>query len=165
MQETPLEQAPGGGEPEAVDLVVDRGLLLDVGVGLGNVGLGLVVVVVGDEVLDGVSREERLELLVELGGESLVVGEDDRGPVHLRDHGGHGERLPGAGHAEEHLVLVPALEPVQELGDRPRLVSPGLEVAHQLEPGVGLGRGEVRLGGPPDGAQATASGRRVIPTS
>ena len=54
----PLEQAARGGEAQPVDLVVDRGFLLDVGVGLRDVGLGLVVVVVGDEVLDGVLREE-----------------------------------------------------------------------------------------------------------
>jgi len=40
-----------------------RGLLLDVGVGGRDVRLGLVVVVVGDEVLDRVVREEALELL------------------------------------------------------------------------------------------------------
>jgi len=51
-----------------VDLVVDERVLLDVGVRLRDVGLGLVVVVVGDEVLDRVLREERLELSVQLGG-------------------------------------------------------------------------------------------------
>ena len=54
-----LEEAPGGGEAQPVDLLVDRGLLLDVGVRLRDVGLGLVVVVVGDEVLDGVARGRR----------------------------------------------------------------------------------------------------------
>jgi len=44
--------------PEALHLLVQGGILLDVGVCLRDVGLGLVVVVVGDEVLDGVVREE-----------------------------------------------------------------------------------------------------------
>ena len=39
----------------------------------GHVGLGLVVVVVGDEVLDRVVREELAELAVQLRGERLVV--------------------------------------------------------------------------------------------
>ena len=39
----------------------------------GHVGLGLVVVVVGDEVLDRVVREELAELPVELRREGLVV--------------------------------------------------------------------------------------------
>ena len=44
----------------------------------GQVRLGLVVVEVADEVLDRVVREELAELGVELGGERLVVGEDER---------------------------------------------------------------------------------------
>jgi hypothetical protein len=58
--------------PQPLDLVVDRGVLLDVGVGGGDVGLGLVVVVVADEVLDGVVGEELPELVGQLGGEGLV---------------------------------------------------------------------------------------------
>ena len=52
-----------------------------IGVGARDVGLGLVVVVVGDEVLDRVVGEEVLELAVELGGERLVGGEDEGGAL------------------------------------------------------------------------------------
>ena len=48
------EQRRRGGVAQAVDLLVDRRVLLDVEVPRGHVGLGLVVVVVRDEVLDGV---------------------------------------------------------------------------------------------------------------
>ena len=48
------EQRRGRGEPQARDVVVLRGVLLDVEIGLRDVRLGLVVVVVGDEVLDRV---------------------------------------------------------------------------------------------------------------
>ena len=44
--------------PQSVDVVVPGRVLLDVEVSLRDVGLGLVVVVVGDEVLDGVVGEE-----------------------------------------------------------------------------------------------------------
>jgi hypothetical protein len=47
-----------------VDLLVDLGFLLDEGVGARDVGLGLVVVVVGDEILHRVLGEEALELAV-----------------------------------------------------------------------------------------------------
>jgi hypothetical protein len=40
---------------------------------LRDVGFGLIVIVVADEILDGVLGEEFLELLVKLGRESLVV--------------------------------------------------------------------------------------------
>ena len=79
-----LEQGAGGRMAHAVDLLVDGRFLLDVGVGARDVGLGLVVVVVGDEVLDGVVGEEALHLAVELGGERLVGGEDQGGAVGVR---------------------------------------------------------------------------------
>ncbi len=58
----PTHDRTGRGVTQPVDLVVDRRVLLDVGVGRGEVRLGLVVVVVGDEVLDPVLREELSEL-------------------------------------------------------------------------------------------------------
>ena len=76
-----LEQGLGRRVAHPVDLVVDERVLLDVGVDLRDVGLGLVVVVVGDEVLDRVLGEERLELAVELGGQRLVGRHDQRGPL------------------------------------------------------------------------------------
>ena len=100
-----LEEGAGGGEAELVELVVDGGFFFDVEVAGGDVGLGLVVVVVGDEVLDGVVGEELFELVIELGGEGLVVGEDEGGAVGLLDDLGHGEGLAGAGDAEQDLVF------------------------------------------------------------
>ena len=79
------EQGRGGGVPQPVDLVVHRRVLLDVGVRRGDVGLGLVVVVVGDEVLHAVVREELAELVGELGGERLVRGQHEGGLLHLLD--------------------------------------------------------------------------------
>ena len=57
------------------------GVLLDVRVGRGQVRLGLVVVVVRDEVLDGVVGEELAELVAELRGERLVVRDHERRPL------------------------------------------------------------------------------------
>ena len=99
----------------------------------GHVGLGLVVVVVADEVLDGVLREEAPELLVELGRQRLVVHHDQRRAVHARHDLGHGERLARAGHAEQHLPRVAAVEARVKLGDGARLVAAQLEVGHEGE--------------------------------
>ena len=96
--------------PHAVDLLVDRGFLLDVGVGARDVRLGLVIVVVGDE-LDGVVREKPLDLAVELGREGLVGGQDQGRALGLRDHLGHGEGLARTGDAEEDLGAVARLMP------------------------------------------------------
>ena len=67
-----LEQRARRRMAHAVDLLVDRGFLLDIGVGARDIGFRLVVVVIGDEILDRVLREEAPELAIELGGKRLV---------------------------------------------------------------------------------------------
>ena len=98
-----------------------------------NVGFGLVVVVVADEILDRVLRKEPSELLIELRGQGLVVDHDERGPVHLGDHLGHGEGLAGAGDAQQHLALIAPREALHELGNGARLVPLQLEVGDEFE--------------------------------
>ena len=78
-----LHQARRRAQPQPVDVLVDRRVLLDVRVGRRDVRFRLVVVVVRDEVLDGVVREEALELSVELRRERLVVRQHERRPAVL----------------------------------------------------------------------------------
>jgi hypothetical protein len=115
----------GGGRPQsqAVDILVDACVLLDERITRGDVRLRLIVVVVRDEVLDGVRREERLELTVQLRGQRLVVRQHERRSSPLRDDVGHGHRLPGARDAEQRLKAVTAREPLGQLDDRARLIT------------------------------------------
>ncbi len=82
----PGEERVGRGVAQPLHLLVDRGVLLDVGVRLRYVRLGLVVVVVRDEVLDGVVRQELAELVRQLGGQGLVRGHHQGGALELLDH-------------------------------------------------------------------------------
>ena len=116
-----------------VDLLVYRGVLLDIGVAARHIGLGLVVVVIGDEVLDRVVREETPHFAVELGGKRLVGRQDQGGARDLPDDVRHGEGLARAGDPEQHLFAVPVVDSRDELGDRLRLVARGLEVRDDLE--------------------------------
>ena len=129
----PGEQRARGGVAQPVDLVVDRAVLLDVRVGGREVRLGLVVVVVADEVLDPVLREHLPELGRELRGQRLVRREHERGPLRVRDHVRDREALARAGDAEERLETVAVLEPVTERGDRLRLIARGLHFGDELE--------------------------------
>ena len=122
-----LEQRPRGRVAHAVDLLVDVGFLLDIGVGARDVGFGLVIVVVGDEILDGVVGEEALELAVELRGQRLVGREDQSRPLGRLDHLGHGEGLARAGDAEQHLVALLGANALDQLLDRLRLIALRLE--------------------------------------
>ena len=117
------EQRARRAEPQARDVVVLRRVLLDVEVRLRDVRLGLVVVVVGDEVLDRVLREELAELVAELRGERLVVGDHERGPLELLHHPGHRRRLARPGRAEQRLAAVSGPQRRGELGDGLGLVA------------------------------------------
>ena len=146
-----LQQRAGGGVAHAVDLLVDRRFLLDVGVGARHVGFGLVVVVVGDEILDRVVGEEALELAVELGGQRLVGGQHQGRALGGLDHLGHGEGLAGAGDAEQHLVALVLADAGHQLGDGGGLVALRLQVRDDPEGDAALAllgpRGTVRREG------------------
>ena len=114
--------------PHAVDLLVDRGFLLDIGVGARDVGFGLVVVVVGDEIFDRVVGEERLELAVELRGQRLVRRQDQRRALRRLDHLGHGEGFARSRHAKKNLRAVVALDAFDQFADRLGLVALRLEL-------------------------------------
>ena len=133
----PLKEGAGGGVAQLLDLGVDVGFFLDVGVTARDVGLGLVVVVVADEILDGVFREEFLELGGQLGGQSLVMGEHQRRALDALDHVGDGEGLAGAGYAEQSLRTVAVLDALKELIDGAGLTAGRLKVGADLESRAG----------------------------
>ena len=128
-----FEKRAGGGHAQLVQLVVDRRLFLDINVACGNVSLRLIIIVVADEVLHRVVGEEVAELVVELRGQGLVMGQHQSGPVHGLDHLGHGESLARARHSEQHLVLLAVLHSAKELLDCHGLVTAGLVVGTQLK--------------------------------
>ncbi|MEY9489336.1 hypothetical protein RKD26_005130 [Streptomyces calvus] len=127
------EQRVGRGVAQPLDLLVDRGVLLDVGVRLRDVRLGLVVVVVRDEVLDRVVRQQLAELVGQLGGQGLVRRHDQGGALELLDHPRGGGGLAGAGRAEQDDVLLTGFDAPGEVGDGRGLVAVGLVGADDLE--------------------------------
>ena len=104
------------------------GVLLDVGVGPRQVGFRLVVVVVADEVLDGVGGEELLELRRELGRQRLVVGNHQRGALDPLHDAGHGEGFAAAGDAHERLMAYAVLDGLRQPVDGLGLIARGLEL-------------------------------------
>ena len=59
-------------------------ILFDESVGAGNVGFGLIVIEVADEIFDRVLGKEPFELRVKLRRQGFVVGDDQRRPVQVR---------------------------------------------------------------------------------
>ena len=141
-QDVAAGQERGGRRvPQALDLVVDRGVLLDVGVGGRDVRLGLVVVVVRDEVLHRVLGEGLAELVRELGRERLVGRDDDRRPLDAFDHVGDRERLARPGRAEQGDVGLAGPDALDQVVDGRGLVTGRNVVGVDLERGHGTSVG------------------------
>src|SRR5690348_3310334 len=128
----PLEDRFRGRQPHLLDMLVDRAVLLYVEVARRDIRLGLIVVVVRDEILDGVVREELAELGIELRGERLVRREHECGPAASRDHVRHRVRLARSRHAEERLERQAVVQAFGELFYRVRLVAGRIERLVQL---------------------------------
>ncbi len=129
------QQAVGRRVPQPLHLVVDRGVLLDVGVRLRDVRLGLVVVVVAHEVLDGVVREQLTELRGQLRSQGLVRGDDQGGALQPLDQPGGRGGLAGAGGTEQDDVGLAGQDAPLEIVDGLRLVTGRREVADDGERG------------------------------
>ena len=100
---------------------------------MGDIGLRLVVIVVGNEVFHGVFREKLPKFAAKLGCQRLVVGQHQGGPVQLFNHRGHGEGLAGAGDAQQGLLMQPPVDTVDQRLDGLRLVAGGLIFRYQFE--------------------------------
>ena len=122
----------------AVDFIVDGGVLFDEGIGRGDVGLGLIVIVIGYEIAHGVLREELAELCRQLGGEGFVVGDDQRRAAGIFDDVGHGEGFTRAGNAQQHLMAQAVVDALRERLDGLRLIALRLIVAVKIVHGRNL---------------------------
>ena len=108
---------------QLVDRVVDGGILFDIGIRRGHIGLRLIVVIVRNEIFHGVIREEFTEFRAELRRQSLVMGQHQGGAIDLLDDVGHGKGFARAGDAEQHLLIVALQHAVRQLLNGLRLVA------------------------------------------
>ena len=104
-------------------MIVHLRVLLDVSIGRRHIGLGLVVVVIGHEVLHRVVREELLKLTIELRSQRFVVRHNDGGALQRLHHVGHRESLTRPGNAEQDLRGETRLHARNQLLDRSGLVT------------------------------------------
>ena len=133
----PLRKRRRGRMAQAVDLIVDGAVLFNVGIGTGDVGFGLVVIVVGNKILHRIVREERAELGAELGRQRLIMGQHQRGAVAPGDHVGHGKGLAAAGHTQQGLAAVAPLNALYQLLNGLGLVTRGGIVGDEMELFIG----------------------------
>ena len=119
----PLDQALRCTQAHLLDVIVDRAVLFDEQVARRHVGFRLIVVVVGNEVLDGILRKEFLELRVQLRRQRLVRRQHQRRPPGASDDVGHGVGFTRAGHTQQGLKGQAILDALDQLSDRHWLIA------------------------------------------
>ena len=130
---TARKQCAGRGEPQTLDLFVDRRIFFDVGVGAGDIGFRLVVIEIADGIFNGVARKELFELGVELRGQRFIMGDDERGPIDVADYVRDRKSFSRTGHAEQCLMPVAGLNRLDQLGDGLPLVPSRFVVRFKLK--------------------------------
>ena len=119
----PLKKGGGGAVAQPVNFLIHRRVLLDIGIRMGNIGLRLVIVVVGDKVLHCIVGEKLPELGTKLSCQGFVMGQHQGGAVYLFNDGGHGKGLTGAGHAQKGLLPQPQFNSLGQFCNGLRLIA------------------------------------------
>ena len=123
---TPLGYCGGSGVAHFIYLIVYRRIFFYIHVLAGYIRLGLVIIIIADEILHGVIREKLAKLGAELRRKYLIVREDERRAVYSGDNVCHSKRLARACYAEQGLLFHAAVYALYQLIYRLRLVARGL---------------------------------------
>ena len=83
-----------------------------------DVGLGLIIIVVADEVLDVILRKKALKFAIKLCCERFIMRHYERGNSEALDDICHSKSFARAGNSEEGLVFVAALKACDDAFDR-----------------------------------------------
>ena len=117
------QQAAGRGVAQPLDLLVDGGVFFDEQVFSRHIGLGLVIVVVGNKELDGGVRKELPELGGQLRGQNLVGGHDQGRPPGFLDDFGNGVRFARTRSSQQRLRAQAGVQAIYETANGGRLVA------------------------------------------
>ena len=90
---------------QLVYLIVDLGIFFYICVRRRHISLRLIIIIIADEILHRILREELSEFSVELGGQSLIVTDDKSRFLYFLYDLRHGECLAGAGYTHESLAF------------------------------------------------------------
>ena len=118
---------------QPVNLIIDRRILFDERVARRDIRLRLVIVVIGDEVLHPIIREELSHLLSQLCGKTLIGRQNQRRPLHLFDRPRNRCRFTRTSDAKQGLESMTGLYALCERRNRVWLVSRWRKLRNDLE--------------------------------
>ncbi len=118
-----LQQGLGGRQSHLFDLLIDGGILLNIGIGGRHIGLRLIIVIVGNKVFHSILREQFPHLTVQLRRQGLVRCQHEGRTPRMLDNIGNGKGLARAGNPEQHLGGQALIQPPGQCPDGLRLVA------------------------------------------
>ncbi len=90
--------------PQPINFIIDGGILLDISIGLGDIGLWLVIVIITDKIMDSIIWKKLAKLTAQLGCQRLVVGNHQGRLLHPGNHLGQGKCLACTGGSQQSLL-------------------------------------------------------------
>ena len=130
---TALKQSAGGTMAEHIDLLVYHSVLFNINVLAGDIGLRLVVIVVGNEVFHRILGEKCTQLCAELGGEGLVVSKNQGGSIQVGNNVCHSKGFTRTGNTEKCLRPLACENALCQSLDRLWLIARRLVIADKLK--------------------------------
>lgn len=109
--------------PKSIDFLVDRCFFFDIRSRFDDESFWLIVVIVGDKIVNRIFWKKFLEFLCELGGKCFIMSKDQCWSLAPRDDIGHGKCFPRSRHSEEGLVLISLIDRSHEFPDGNWLIS------------------------------------------
>ena len=91
--------------PQLIYFSVYAGVLFDIHILAGDVGLGLIIIVIGDKIFHGVFGEEFPEFTAKLCRQRLVMSKNEGRTVKIRYDICHSKGFTRACYAEQRLAL------------------------------------------------------------
>ena len=130
---TVFQNVAGGRVAHTVNLFVDCRIFFNVGIGFGNVGFRLVIVVVRNKVFHVVVGEKLLHFRVQLSRKDFIGRHNQGRTFALFDDFGHSIGFAAAGHSQQDLVLDTVVNSFAKLLDCLGLVAGRLKRAFNLK--------------------------------
>ena len=105
-----LRQRCRGRKAQLINLIIYRGILRYISVRLRHIRFRLIIIIVGDKILNGILREKFFHFSVQLPRQCLVVGNNQRRLIQRLNDICHRKGLSRTGHTQQCFKLVAFFE-------------------------------------------------------
>ena len=89
---------------QAVNLLIHRAVFLNERIGARDIGFGLIIIIIRDEIFHRIIGEEALKFRIKLRREGFIRRHNQGRALGLLDDFSHSEGLTGTRHAEQNLI-------------------------------------------------------------